>query len=134
MAGLTVIVPMECKRRRDVSGGTHTGRRSVGRRRQARSGKLTRCGLEPGVSDVFPRKEGRNCWVCTGFRPSARFPPHETIAIAIAAAAFSEETDTRWGREPKKMQSHDFEHLFPFRCLIVPAPAQLRLPPRLGSW
>lgn len=63
--------------------------------------------LNAGSPMSFPGKGHGTCVRLVGAASSPIDRPgyrafHETIAIAIAAAVLSEETDTRWGREPKK--------------------------------
>lgn len=62
--------------------------------------------LNPGSPMSLPGKGHGTCPLCRRslfvVHRSGRFPSHELIAIAAAAAALSGETDTRWGREPNK--------------------------------
>lgn len=120
-------------------GGTYRGdgphKIPVGRRRQARSGNLARrriCtvptddGLEPGVSDVFPRKAHKMCpplQACRPIGPVTVLPTKPSPSPSPSPAPPPRRRPMLDGDESRrKGQSHDFE-CFPFRCLIVPAPA-----------
>jgi hypothetical protein len=101
-AGLTVIVPTSCTRRRDASGeAPQDAGRSTATSPEWQLGPahLPTTIASPGLPGSLPGT-GNLSTLMQSFRPSAPLPSHETI-VAAATDALSEETDTRWGREPR---------------------------------